>query len=124
MDAAWLIHYHDAAHYYLGAKYFRELGYAGLYKALCAAYAEKFPGQPLNVDVRGLDDYSLMTFAEARQAGDKLKNNFTASRWEDFKKDTQLFIDGLGPVFPSFLYEITAIIPRPSSPLSGAPWPG
>ena len=34
------VHYHDVAHYYLGSKYFRELGYANLYTAMLRAEAE------------------------------------------------------------------------------------
>src|SRR5262245_57388389 len=49
------IHLHDVAHYYLGAKYFPELGYQSLYTALLRAEAEKYQDHFRSLEARDLE---------------------------------------------------------------------
>ena len=48
------VHYHDVAHYYLGAKYFRELGYGDLYTAMLRAEAEVYANRFKTIEARDL----------------------------------------------------------------------
>ncbi len=104
-----LWHRHDQYHYYFGAKYFRELGYDGLYKCTVVAEDEigkvtqTLDGRKVTLDLR----------AEARAAdrkirdlsGDNLlvpatyavdhpaecKERFSENRWTQFKRDIEFF---------------------------------
>jgi hypothetical protein len=86
-------HFHEFFHYYIGAKYFRELGYVGLYD--CAALADRElalqEGVPTRIDsyVRDLDDVLTdKTYDEAlAQCQRDERGRFTAKRWESFKSD-------------------------------------
>ncbi len=79
-------------HYYLGAKYNRELGYERLYA--CTAVAQADLGQLNEVRSRKLRDLTQDALAPAEDA---LKNaadcrdRFTAERWEAYKKDVNWF---------------------------------
>jgi hypothetical protein len=104
-------HRWDQFHYYMGAKYFRELRYDGLYR--CTAIAEDQLGL-----VEGKDDASGRTVRldlskEVRQPGRKIRNlggdnllmpvadalehperctsRFTLERWTAFKADVKFF---------------------------------
>jgi hypothetical protein len=102
-------HRHDQYHYYFGAKYFRELGYDGLYK--CTVVAEDEIGKVTDtIDGRR---YTIDLSAEARDKGRKIRNlggdnllkpasefldhpaeckaHFSDDRWAQFKRDVQFF---------------------------------
>ena len=109
-------HRHDQYHYYFGAKYFRELGYDGLYK--CTVIAEDeigrvtdtWEGKPFTLDmsaeVRAKDkkirnlggDNLLMPASIALEHPDECKSHFAPARWDQFKRDVRYFrwatIDG------------------------------
>ena len=106
-------YYHrwDQYHYYMGAKYFPEIGYDGLYK--CTAIAQDEIGTvSVDVDDTGtLRPYNLR--AEVRKTDKKIRNlsgdnllmkvdellanpaqcvdRFTPARWEQYKKDVTFF---------------------------------
>ena len=84
-------HHHDMFHYYIGSKYFREIGYTRLYACVVRAEAES-------------DDLSVRRQAYERNIRDLKTNNvvparlyffddtfckarFSAPRWNDFKDD-------------------------------------
>lgn len=104
-------HRWDQYHYYMGAKYFPEIGYDGLYK--CSAIAQDDIGK-VSVDVD--DNGKPRTFdlrAEVRKSDKKIRNlggdnllmkvdellenpqickdRFTPERWEEYKKDVTFF---------------------------------
>ena len=106
-------YYHrwDQYHYYMGAKYFDEIGYDGLYK--CSAIAQDDVGR-VQVDVEG--EGKLQWFdvrAEVRKHDKKIRNlsgdnllmkvdellankeqchsRFTPERWEQYKQDVTFF---------------------------------
>ncbi len=88
----WPVHYHDAFHYYMGAKYAPEIGQAGLYD--CAALAEsESPYWPLDPasSVRNLQDNTLSSWSDAVARGDALRSNFTSERWAEFSADVRFF---------------------------------
>jgi hypothetical protein len=106
-------YYHrwDQYHYYMGAKYFPEIGYDGLYK--CTAIAQDEIGTAMvDVDNTGTErPYNLR--AEVRKSDKKIRNlsgdnslvpaieflndpgqctsRFTPARWEQYKRDVTFF---------------------------------
>ncbi|APR78175.1 Hypothetical protein A7982_03522 [Minicystis rosea] len=106
-------HRHEHFHYYLGSKYFHELGYDDLYK--CTVIAEDEIGTvtfqdedhvgtgrhklDLSKEVRHPDwkirnlggDNLLMTVTEVLDHPEVCKSHFSPERWEAFKADVLYF---------------------------------
>jgi hypothetical protein len=86
-------HFHEFFHYYVGAKYFRELGYEGLYDCTALADAELADEQHVRPRiggwVRDLDDVLVDKTYDAAKAHcrDELFPHFSARRWRAFKDD-------------------------------------
>ncbi len=106
-------YYHrwDQFHYYMGAKYFKELGYDGLYKCSLIAqdelgtiqYTDPDNGRSYKVDlskearhpdkkIRNLGgDNLLLPASEFLEHPEVCKASFPADRWEKFKEDVKFF---------------------------------
>jgi hypothetical protein len=104
-------HRWEQYHYYLGAKYFHEMGYDGLYR--CTLIAEDELGVVVNEDlgigpparfdmhrevhhpekkIRNLGgDNLLMPAADALEHPEACKRGFSPERWEAYKADVQFF---------------------------------
>ncbi|MDH5672652.1 MAG: hypothetical protein OEZ06_10915 [Myxococcales bacterium] len=85
------IHYGEMFHYYLGPKYFKELGYYDLYKAVIVADSEQgntFVRMPFFTDLR---TYQNAQRATALLDADRLRGLFTNERWSEFKHDVAFF---------------------------------
>jgi hypothetical protein len=88
-------HRHELYHYYLGSKYFHEIGYDHLYT--CTAIAEVELGRGAQIRKRQIRDLSaknLITPTTSTYIFDdpgQCKDRFSAPRWEDFKKDVAWF---------------------------------
>jgi hypothetical protein len=87
------LHFHEVFHYYLGSKYFRELGYEGLYD--CTTLADQELARQDGVEprihgwVRDLDDVLLdkpLAEATAHCAKD-FRPRFSDARWAAFEQD-------------------------------------
>lgn len=86
-------HFHEFFHYYVGSKYFRELGYVGLYDCTALADAElaEEDGVPPKIAgyVRDLGD--VLTDKTRQEALDhcraSLRPRFSDTRWRAFKDD-------------------------------------
>lgn len=86
-------HFHEFVHYYLGPKYFAELGYLGLYDCIALADSEiaQEDGSPKRISgwVRNLSD--VLTDKPYRGALSDCTNEqrprFSAARWSAFKND-------------------------------------
>jgi len=82
------IHYYDAFHYFMGAKYFPEVGYSGLYEATLVAAHDLGALQAIAA-VRDLMSYTV------RPAGavdaDAVRARFSKERWRQFKDDLVFF---------------------------------
>jgi Glycosyltransferase family 87 len=86
-------HFHEFFHYYMGAKYFREVGYEGIYD--CAALADKEIAEQDGVKpriggyIRDLEDVLRDKPYEAAVAHcqDDLVPHMSPGRWEAFKGD-------------------------------------
>jgi hypothetical protein len=83
------VHGHDALHYYLGARYFPELGYTHLY--LCTLGADLERGIDPGTRLRDLETNELvpavLRFDEARAC----RERFTPERWYAFRSDLDWF---------------------------------
>lgn len=92
-------HYLDLRQYYTTAKYFRELGYRGMYEADVATYLEDHPEKEeaiANIPMRDLHSLKMSTPAKQRDRIDAIKQNFTPERWEALKVDERWFRDAMG----------------------------
>ncbi|HVU00727.1 MAG TPA: hypothetical protein VHE30_03215 [Polyangiaceae bacterium] len=88
------IHDHDVFHYFVGAKYFPEIGYNELYR--CAAVAEAEAGfreRVLLRSQRDLRDNRLVTGAEVLLHPEVCKRHFSPERWSSFTRDVAYFAD-------------------------------
>ena len=81
------IHLHDVAHYYLGAKYFPELGYRSLYTAMLRAEAEKYENHFRSLEARDLETNGLVDIRALLARSDAVKQRFSAERWAAFQDD-------------------------------------
>lgn len=90
------IHLHEFLHYYLGSKYFEELGHAPLYEAVVIADYEDDPAH-FHAENRFRD---LRTNRIERVRGDVIregslaKRRFSEDRWAAFKADVALLRSG------------------------------
>jgi len=85
------LHVWDAYHYYVGAKYFPELGYQELYK--CTAEADLEAGVP-GTATRGTRELATnrpLRVYEALSASGKCRARFAPHRWESFTHDVAFF---------------------------------
>lgn len=85
------VHYGEMFHYYLGPKYFEELGHYDLYNAVIAADAEQdgaLAGLPFYTDLKS---YQNATRDSALRQADRVRARFSAERWRTFKDDVSFF---------------------------------
>jgi hypothetical protein len=90
-----LIHYWDAFHYFMGAKYLPELGYQRLYEATWVA------GRELGAfrDVTHVRDLATYGFRDVRTIdAAAVRARFSRERWQGFKRDLAF----LGPRIPEW----------------------
>ena len=102
------VHYGEMFHYYLGSKYFKELGYHELYNAVIVADAEQdnaLAGIPFYTDLRTYQNAQRVT---ALANGVSVKNRFSARRWRAFKEDVAFFKKATGmPRSPGLRFLVT-----------------
>jgi hypothetical protein len=89
------VHYWDAFHYFVGAKYLPELGYTRLYEATYVAGREL--GAFAGIErIRDLPTYQARDTREIDAAA--VRARFTDARWRAFKQDLLFF----GPQIPDW----------------------
>jgi hypothetical protein len=92
------VHGWDAFHYYMGGKYFRELGYYRLYDCTLIADAEALGSAAVQqTAVRDLRTNELKPAAEVFRHRDVCKERFTRERWRAFARDVTFFRPLLPP---------------------------
>jgi hypothetical protein len=97
------VHAHDVANYYLGSKYFGELGHAGLYTAILRAEAEG-ADRLWTTEARDLARNEVVGARELLAKSEEVKAQFTPERWAEFRRDVLVFRSALGPDhWPTFL---------------------
>ena len=90
-----LVHYWDAFHYFVGAKYLPELGYTGLYESAWVAGREV--GAFADIAwIRDLPTYGVRDVRSIDPAA--VRARFTEARWQAFKADLLVF----GPRIPDW----------------------
>jgi hypothetical protein len=87
-------HYHEAYHYYVGSKYFKELSYDRLYD--CAAVADsEDPSLRRRVELRKITNLRTNVLENTNDVlahpQERCKQYFSPQRWADFKKDIEFF---------------------------------
>jgi len=90
------VHYGEMFHYYLGSKYFKEVGYYELYNAVIAADTEQdnaLAGIPFFTDLRTYRNIQRETVLG--DAG-RVKSLFSEERWNAFKDDVSFFKTATG----------------------------
>jgi hypothetical protein len=87
------IHWYDFYHYYMGAKYYPEVLYDGIYSATVVADDEdqRF-FRSIGVDhIRDLKHDAMQPVAEVLRQKEKVRARFSEQRWAEFKKDLAFF---------------------------------
>src|SRR5215470_11635152 len=85
-------HVWDIYHYYVGAKYFPELGYTRLYECTVIAEAERYgPAALAGRRITNLVTNELEPAASAVADPERCTSHFSAERWQDFKSDIRFF---------------------------------
>jgi hypothetical protein len=86
------VHYSDTYHYFVGSKYFPELGYTRLYACAAVADAEAAPERIApDRTLRDLGTNRLLTMAEVLEGAAACRARFSAARWADFAGDIAWF---------------------------------
>jgi hypothetical protein len=89
-------HPSETYHYYVGSKYYRELGYTRLYH--CTAIADAEAGRRAEVAgryLRNLETNRIERATAALADPDGCKRHFTPQRWRRFRRDVGWFREGL-----------------------------
>lgn len=98
-------------HYYLGAKYFPELGYTNLYACALQADNEAEGRWDLVDSVRGMESYQIgsrFLLAPCPRA------NFSAEKWAAFTRDVEFFAAAGSPEHFDHVFEDKGFNPPPS----------
>ncbi|HEV8246614.1 MAG TPA: glycosyltransferase family 87 protein [Polyangiaceae bacterium] len=87
-------HRHEFYHYYLGSKFFKEVGYQRLYE--CTAIAEVELGRRSQIEKREIRDLRVnlikpMAATYVLKDPAQCKSHFAPERWDSFKKDVEWF---------------------------------
>ncbi len=86
------VHVWDTYHYYMGAKYFPELGYDKLYD--CAAVVDAESGRLAEVQRRTMTDLRTNVMVRTDEIiadPQRCKAGFSPERWEAYKRDINVF---------------------------------
>jgi hypothetical protein len=86
------IHTHDVFNYYVGSKYFPELGYTRLYE--CIALADLESGLRTRVaqrEITDLETYQLVDTSRILAEPERCTQHFSPWRWSLFKQDLRWF---------------------------------
>lgn len=130
----YVIALNDVYHYYLGSKYFPELGYGGLYECTLAAAQEDGWGPgPQTRRVRDLRTMRLVETQAVLARSEACRSGFDPGRWLAFKQDLRFFRERFSdrrwaialtdhgynpsPVWTLFGRPLTSLVPAEPTPL-------
>jgi len=86
------VHLWDIYHYYIGAKYFPELGYSAMYECTTVAEAEVFgPASVAGRTITNLVTNQIESAAPVVADPARCTSRFSEERWRDFKADVRFF---------------------------------
>lgn len=86
--SSWKVRVWNVYHYYLGAKYFEELGYTALYDATLRADSE---GENYWRDVRRVRNLETYEVEDRSRGAERFEpeKSFSAERWQAFREDVE-----------------------------------
>lgn len=90
---AGFVHYWEQFHYFLGSKYFPEVGYDGLYVASIAAQLESSPGLQVQPFFRDLRSNTVVPTYACPEHEAEVRSRFSVPRWRAFVEDNQHFLE-------------------------------
>jgi hypothetical protein len=89
---------HEFFHYYLGAKYFPELGYTRLYPCTAVAEANMFPRTQFQGRlIREMETNRLLPIQNAIDHPERCTSHFEPDRWREFQQDAAWFRQRIAP---------------------------
>ena len=88
-----LIHHWEQFHYFLGSKYFPEVGYDGIYVASLAAEREINPGHGPQPYMRDLRTNEVVPVGSLVNHMKEVRDRFSDERWQIFREDTRYFLE-------------------------------
>ncbi|MFQ5525910.1 MAG: hypothetical protein ACE5GX_06565 [Thermoanaerobaculia bacterium] len=94
--ASWNVRIWNVYHYYLGAKYFEELGYTGLYDATLRVDRDGADYWGSINRVRNLETYQVEARSD-REHSFEPGESFTPERWEAFRRDVEALSNQRSP---------------------------
>jgi hypothetical protein len=103
-DKKGFIHYYDCSAYFLGSKYFSELGQHDLFVAFLAATREG-PNPPTIKVIRDLRTREPIAVDQVQEEVKNIHQKFTPERWEEFKRDSIFFQNHFGSNLEDFLQD-------------------
>ncbi len=87
------VHHWEQFHYFLGSKYFPELGYDGIYVASLAAERELAPGRRVQRSVRDLRTNEVVPTSVVAPHARQVRERFGDDRWSEFRADVGYFLE-------------------------------
>lgn len=90
-------HYWEQFHYQLGARYFPELGYDGLYMASILAEREVAPRRAPQRKVRDLRTNRVRLYSKIESHAREVRARFRPDRWRAFVADNGYFVRAIRP---------------------------
>lgn len=86
------VHHWEQFHYFLGSKYFPELGYDGLYVASLGAERLSNPSHRLQVTTRDLRTNEVRPTRDLETHAQEVRDRFSSERWREFTADNNYFL--------------------------------
>jgi hypothetical protein len=93
------VHHWEHFHYFLGSKYFAELGYDGIYLASLEAESITHPDRPKPRTVRDLRNNQIMPLSAMEDRMTEVRARFSPERWQGFVEDNAYWLDENKPGF-------------------------
>jgi len=90
---AGMIHHWEQFHYFLGSKYFPEVGYDGIYVASLAAEREIGLGHGPQPYMRDLRTNEVVPVGSLANHMNEVRDRFSDKRWEIFREDVRYFLE-------------------------------
>jgi hypothetical protein len=88
-----MVHHWEQFHYFLGSKYFPEVGYDGLYVASLAAERELDLGHPPQPVMRDLRTNEVVPLGSLVNHMKEVRERFSDERWRAFRDDVAYFLE-------------------------------
>ena len=90
---AGMVHHWEQFHYFIGSKYFPEVGYDGIYTASLAAERELELGHRIQSHIRDLRTNEVVPVGALINHMAEVRDRFSDERWALFKEDIRYFIE-------------------------------